>query len=167
MDFFDKLGKKASDAYKVTADKTGKIAKEAKLKMKINELKSEINDIYKQIGEIVYQKHVREEDINIKNELEEQCTKIDVLSSEIESNLQETLHLKDKKQCLACYKEIDKEFKYCPECGKKQSEEDLNSQIEHDEDIDKRDINNANLEKTIAVESDIEVEERNEVIEDE
>ena len=30
MDFFDKLGKKASEAYKVTADKTGKIAKEAK-----------------------------------------------------------------------------------------------------------------------------------------
>ena len=34
MEFFDKLGKKASEAYKVTADKTGKIAKEAKLKMK-------------------------------------------------------------------------------------------------------------------------------------
>ena len=27
MEFFDKLGKKASEAYKVTADKTGKIAK--------------------------------------------------------------------------------------------------------------------------------------------
>ena len=48
MDFFDKLGKKASEAYKVTADKTGKLAKEAKLRMKVNELKSQINDIYKQ-----------------------------------------------------------------------------------------------------------------------
>ena len=28
MEFFDKIGKKASEAYKVTADKTGKIAKE-------------------------------------------------------------------------------------------------------------------------------------------
>ena len=45
MDFFDKLGKKASEAYKVTADKTGKLAKEAKLRMKMNELKSQINDI--------------------------------------------------------------------------------------------------------------------------
>ena len=31
MEFFDKLGKKASEAYKITADKTGKIAKETKL----------------------------------------------------------------------------------------------------------------------------------------
>ena len=50
MGFFDNLGKKASAAYDATAEKTGKIAKEAKLKMKINENKSEINDIYKEIG---------------------------------------------------------------------------------------------------------------------
>ena len=37
MEFFDKLGKKASEAYKVTADKTSKIAKETKLKFKIGE----------------------------------------------------------------------------------------------------------------------------------
>ena len=30
MEFFDKLSKKASEAYKITADKTGKIAKETK-----------------------------------------------------------------------------------------------------------------------------------------
>ena len=30
MDFFDKLSQKASEAYKITADKTGKIAKEKK-----------------------------------------------------------------------------------------------------------------------------------------
>ena len=46
MEFFDKLGKKASEAYKVTADKTGKLAKEAKLRMKVADLKSQINEIY-------------------------------------------------------------------------------------------------------------------------
>ena len=46
MEFFDKLGKKASEAYKVTADKTGKLAKEAKIRMKINEMKGQIKDIY-------------------------------------------------------------------------------------------------------------------------
>ena len=49
MEFFNKIGKKASEAYKVTADKTGKLAKEAKLRMKIADLKSQINDIYKEI----------------------------------------------------------------------------------------------------------------------
>lgn len=123
MDFFDKLGKKASEAYKVTADKTGKIAKETKLKFKIGELRTQINDLYEEIGKQVYEKHVREEDISIQKELEEQCTKIDVLSDEIDSLLKECLALKDKKQCKHCYKEIEKEDKFCPNCGEKQTEE--------------------------------------------
>ena len=57
MEFFDKLGKKASEAYKMTADKTGKIAKETKMKFKIGELRSQINDIYEEIGKKVYEKH--------------------------------------------------------------------------------------------------------------
>ena len=71
MEFFDKLGKKASEAYKVTADKTGKLAKEAKLRMKIADLKSQINEIYKEIGETVYQKHTREGKYEIEKEVEE------------------------------------------------------------------------------------------------
>lgn len=123
MEFFDKLGKKATEAYKLTADKTGKIAKEAKLKLKIGELKSQINDIYKEIGKKVYEKHIREEDIDIQKELEEQCTKIDVLSDEIEGMLQECLTLRDKKQCANCNCEIEKESKFCPKCGAKQAQE--------------------------------------------
>ena len=46
MEFFDKLTKKASETYKGAAEKTGKIAKEAKLKLKISDNKSKINDIY-------------------------------------------------------------------------------------------------------------------------
>lgn len=123
MEFFDKLGKKASEAYKVTADKTGKIAKETKLKFKIGELKTQINDLYEEIGKKVYEKHIREEEICIKKDLEEQCTKIDVLSDEIDSLLKQCLALKDKKQCQKCYKEIEKEDKFCPNCGEKQTEE--------------------------------------------
>ena len=122
MEFFDKLGKKASEAYKVTADKTGKLAKEAKLRMKISELKSQINTIYKEIGELVYQKHTREGEYDISKEVGEKCTKIDVLSDEIESNLKQCLELKDKKQCPNCFTEIEKDVKFCPKCGEKQEE---------------------------------------------
>ena len=45
MDFFDKLGKKASETYKATAEKTSKIAKGTKLKIKMGELKSEVSDL--------------------------------------------------------------------------------------------------------------------------
>ena len=152
MEFFDKLGKKASEAYKFTADKTGKLAKETKLKFRMSELKSQIEDLYVEIGKKVYEKHIREQDICIKKDLEEQCTKIDVLAQEIESLQNETLELRDKMQCPKCYKEIDKNDNYCKNCGKKLEkqeeqkgeareveilEDTENRQVEEDNEIDK------------------------------
>ena len=120
--FFNKLGKKVSETYDATAEKTSKLAKEAKLRMKINENKSDIKELYREIGKKVYEKHVREENIDIKTELEEECTKIDVLSSEIETCLKSILELKQRKQCPKCHSEIELDSAYCPKCGEKQPE---------------------------------------------
>ncbi len=152
MEFFDKLGKKASEAYKLTADKTGKIAKETKLKFRIGELKTQINDIYEEIGKKVYEKHVREEDICIKKDLEDECTKIDVLSDEIDSLLKQCLELKDKKQCQNCYKEIEKDDKFCPNCGEKQTDEPAR-EVEILEELENTTVEEDNeIEKQIAME---------------
>lgn len=161
MEFFDKLGKKASEAYKVTADKTGKIAKETKIKFKIGELKTQINDIYEEIGKKVYEKHIREEDICIKKDLEEQCTKIDVLSDEIDSLLKECLALKDKKQCQKCYKEIEKDDKFCPNCGEKQTEESI-QEVEVVENLE-----NIEVEEDKAMDKQVVIEELEQDIENE
>ena len=143
MGFFDNLGKKASKAYDSTAEKTSKIAKEAKLRMKINENKSDINDIYKEIGKKVYEKHVREENIDIKTELEEECTKIDVLSAEIETCLKSILELKEKKQCEQCHTEIDLDATFCPKCGAKQPEIEVKeAEVVGVENDDNNDNNN-------------------------
>ena len=192
MEFFDKLGKKASEAYKMTADKTGKIAKEAKLKMKMADLKGQANDIYMEIGKKVYEKHVKEETLDIKKELEEECTKLDVISDEIDSILKECIDLKDKKVCQKCYSQIEKNMKFCPECGAKQEETEKNEDVKQvevveetnndekepeitTENIDgKIEINETpgnanlteeekeqaqeNLEKTVAIEADVETE---------
>ena len=190
MDFFDKLGKKASEAYKVTADKTGKLAKEAKLKLRMNDLKSQINDIYENIGKKVYEKHTREENIDIKKDLEEECTQIDVLSAEIEDILQECRNLKDKRQCQKCYKEIDKDAKFCPECGEKQedaesidveepeepenveeddfidieieTEPDVEVEISEEEQEENEEKSKDELEKTVEIESNVEDKEESE-----
>ena len=159
MEFFDKLGKKASEAYKVTADKTGKLAKEAKLRMKISDLKSQINSIYKEIGETVYQKHTREGEYDITKEIEEKCTKIDVLSDEIESNLKQCLELKDKRQCPSCFAEIEKDVKFCPKCGAKQEEiqEEPAKEVEVIEKAEEQKENNQEDEKS-TLETTVEVE---------
>ena len=155
MEFFDKLGKKASEAYKMTADKTGKIAKETKLKLKMNELKSEIKEIYEEIGKKVYEKHLREENISIKEELESECTKIDVLSDEIEQLLQQCLDLKDKKQCPKCYKEIEREAKFCPHCGEKQTNEQP-KEVEILGDLEKAEIKEENQNEKKIVKEELE-----------
>ena len=161
MEFFDKLGKKATEAYKITADKTGKIAKETKIKFKIGDLKTQVNGLYEEIGKKVYENHVREEKVDIQNEIEEQCIKIDVLSDEIDSLLKECLQLKDKKQCHKCYKEINKEDKFCPNCGEKQVEEPA-KEVEILEDLENSKIDDEKQDEAQIVEEELEQDINNE-----
>ena len=142
MDFLNKLSNVASETYKYTAEKTGKIAKEAKLKMKINENKSKIEDLYEEIGKIVYQKHVREENINIKEDIQDYCSSIDKLSSEIEDYRMQILNLKERKQCKNCFSEIDIDVKYCPNCGYEQKDEPSSKIINEKQDDDKEEVKN-------------------------
>ena len=122
MDFFNKLGKKVSETYDATAEKTSKLAKEAKLRMKINENKSDIKDLYREIGKKVYEKHIREENIDIKSELVEECSKIDAYAKDIEDMRMEILALKDLRLCKTCTAEIAITAKFCPKCGAVQEE---------------------------------------------
>ena len=187
MEFFDKLSKKASEAYKITADKTGKIAKETKLKLKISELKSEINTIYTEIGKKAYEKHTIKNGgekctENVCEQIKEKCLKIDMLSDEIDNLLKQCLELKDKKQCENCYAEIEKDVKFCPHCGAKQEEIAVEAEVlEATENSNSDDDDNAfgaeqepenkdnsddmeeekdktNLEKTVEVESNVETQ---------
>ena len=155
MEFFDKIGKKATEAYKMTTDKTGKIAKETKMKLKIGELKTQINEIYEEIGKKVYEKHVREEEICIKKELEEECTKIDVLSDEIDALLKKCLELKNKKQCESCHAQIEKEDRFCPKCGAKQTEESP-KEVEILENLEKAEVKEEKKEEKEEVKENLE-----------
>lgn len=122
MDFFDKLGKKASQTYNMAAEKTTKVARETKLKIKLNEAKNEIEDMYREIGKKIYQKHVNKEDIKIEEELVGELNEIDIKAREVEDINNELLQLKDKKRCPDCHSQIEYDYKFCPECGKKQDE---------------------------------------------
>lgn len=122
MDFFNQIGKKASQTYKFTADKTSKLAKEAKTKMSMNENKTKVQELYQEIGRKVYENYVREEKIDLSEMLTRSCEEIDVISSEIESQRKEILRLNDKKQCENCYCEIKLIDNFCPNCGARQDE---------------------------------------------
>lgn len=120
MEIIDKLKIMGCETYKYTTEKTSKIAKEARLKMKIAQNKSDIEDIYEEIGKAIYEEHIREEKTNIKEQIEQYLMHIDILADEIEDIKTELLNLKDKKKCTVCAKEMDIEDKFCPQCGKEQ-----------------------------------------------
>lgn len=123
MDFLNKLGDIANKTYKSASQKTGELAKEAKIKMKMNENKAKIKDLYEEIGKIIYQKHIHEEEVKIKEDLDSYCSQIDELSKEQEKLQEEVLALKNKRICENCYTEIELNVKYCPHCGFEQAEE--------------------------------------------
>lgn len=122
MGFFDDLSKKASETYRNTAEKTNKLTREMKLKSLINEDKGKIEKIYAEIGKKVYEKHIREENIDIKSELIEECSKIDAYAKEIEDMNTEMRALKDLRLCTKCGSEIPLSARFCPKCGAQQEE---------------------------------------------
>lgn len=122
MGFFDDLSKKASETYKNTAEKTNKLTREMKLKSLINDDKNKIEKIYAEIGKKVYEKHIREENIDIKAELAEECSKIDAYAKEIEDMNMEMLTLKGLRICKKCAAEIAVNARFCPKCGAEQEE---------------------------------------------
>lgn len=125
MEFFDRLGKKVSETYKYTTETTSKFAKETKLKMQINENKNKIEEIYKEIGKYAYKHHISAKsiDIDLEADLEEYFIQIDEICDRIDEQRKELLILKDKKQCSECYTEIEKDCKFCPNCGFEQKDE--------------------------------------------
>ena len=133
MKFFNKLGNIANKTYKSASQKTGELAKEAKIKMKMNENKGKIKDLYADIGKIIYQNHINSEDVK-QEEIDAYCHQIDNLSKKIEEYQEEILALKNKRICENCYEEIELTSKYCPQCGFEQPE------VNKEENIDDKNI---------------------------
>lgn len=138
MEFFNKLGNIASETYKKTSKKTGDLAKEAKIRMKMNEDKGKIKDLYIEIGKLVYQKHIDKIDGSIGDSLDSYCLQIDEISDGIEKALDEILLIKGKRICENCHTEIDSKVKFCPSCGTEQpeipAEEPIEAEIVENED---------------------------------
>lgn len=153
----DKIGKTATNTCRITVCKTNKMAQRTRLKMHINECKEQIEEIYNEIGKKIYEKHVREEDIDIKQDLEEECEKIDKLAKDIDNSIEHILLLKDMKKCPQCFSEIMIQYNFCPNCGKKQ----YNIKPREEKIVEK--LENENIDNTNENEAEIIKEEKEEL----
>ena len=138
MEILEKIGDAASKTYKYTAEKTSKIAKETKLKIKINDYKREIENIYREIGENVYENFVEDKELE-EEALKEKCQEIDGLSEKIVECKNEILNLKEKRQCKNCYDEIELDANYCPNCGFEQEKIEIKVEVKKEVENDEED----------------------------
>jgi len=129
MDFFNKLGKKATETYQVTKEKTVKFSEEMKLKRKINEAKNKITDLYEEIGEIAYNQYKTNIEEG-KEAISLKCEEISNKFDEIAKLEIEILSIKEVKKCTECGIEISKKDAFCSKCGKEQPQEKIEEKIE-------------------------------------
>lgn len=149
MDFFNKLGKKTTEAYQSAKEKTTKISGELRLKGKISECKDKIDDQYKEIGKIVYEKMKAGVDAS-KEEITPKCEEIERLKDEISKAEVEILALKDIKKCSSCGAELELNAEFCSKCGTKQptvekveiAVEEVATGVENAEDAEVTEISN-------------------------
>lgn len=119
MDFFSKLGKKASKTYQATKEKATSISEELKFKSKISDLKDKIEDLYTEIGKIVYEEMKDGKDVS-KEAVVEKCEEISKAKDDIEKLKIEILAVKKIKKCAECGEELDIRAEFCSKCGTKQ-----------------------------------------------
>ena len=162
MEILNKIGNIASETYKKTTKKTGELAREAKIRMKMNEDKGKIKDFYQEIGKLVYQKHNDNVDISNDQEIIDLCRNIDELSDGIEKALDELLALKGKRICQNCHTEIDIKVKFCPSCGTEQPEIPVQEPVEAevvDNNNESEEDNEEDVKEAEKVEEDVNKEE--------
>ena len=119
MDFLNKLGKKASETYQVTKEKTAKFSEEIKLKGKISDAKAQIKSLYVELGEGVYNQYKTNSEDN-SEQIKEKCNEISVKFDEIAKLEADILSLKEVKKCIECGAELNKNDDFCSKCGKEQ-----------------------------------------------
>lgn len=119
MDFFEDLGNKITQTYNAASEKTGKIAKEAKLKSNIADANGKINEEYKKIGKKIYEEYLNRREEETVAGLIEEFKEIDKNKEEIAKAEDEILALKDRRKCINCGTEFETKYEYCPKCGTK------------------------------------------------
>ena len=117
MAFFDELSKKAS-SIAASAQKTANVAK---IQHQISQKQSEFDALYHQIGQIYYS--CRQRGVQPDESIGALCDRVTALCQEIEELRGEVDRIRNVRRCAACGKVIDRNVKFCPNCGAKVAEE--------------------------------------------
>ena len=128
MDLFNKLGKKATETFQNTKEKTAKITEEYKIKATLADDKLKISELLNEIGKIVYEARENHQDID-ENIIEEKCEQIDKIKREMKDLEEKILELKDILICSGCGNKVSANDKFCSVCGEKVEKKYTNVEV--------------------------------------
>lgn len=148
MDFFNKLGKKASETYQATKEKASNLSDELKLRGKISEQKEKIEKLYKEIGEMVYNELKDGKDVS-REVIDPKCDEISKAKEQISKLETDILAVKKIKKCANCGAELEITAEFCSKCGKEQpkiEKVEIKTEPAQTEDAEVVDVSNVNEE---------------------
>ena len=99
-----------------TKETSEAVVEAAKLKYKISEINSDINEQYIKIGKLVFN---ASDDDDITESIKIPCEELSALISQRDAMQDRLNELANKKICSACGLRFDRDFDFCPRCGKK------------------------------------------------
>jgi hypothetical protein len=114
---FEGFGKKISEAARNIGDKSHEIVETSKLQHEIHEAEEEIARRYAAIGQRYYEEVGRAG--NAAETHREDCAKVLECEQAIEVLKLKVLRARGVTICTGCGQEIDRELKFCGQCGTK------------------------------------------------
>lgn len=115
MDFFERMGKKISDAGQGVSQQAKNLMEVSQLNSSISENERKITQLYQLMGQLYYEKHKNDAAAEEKDKLDE----ISRLYDEIFQQKEKIKEIKGIVKCMNCGAEVVSNSAFCNVCGAK------------------------------------------------
>lgn len=133
------VGDKTANVANNVAKKSGELVEITKLNSSISAEENKIRDTFTEIGKMIYDRFEKNENDTNDTEILNLCNSIITMKNNIAAYKDKISELKGIKACPNCKTDIEKDMRYCPECGNKQEmpiEEQQAIILDEDQHID-------------------------------
>lgn len=113
MDFFEKMGKRISDASQNVAQQTKGLAETTKLNSAISKTEKQIAQLISVLGQTYYENHKNDPSAEGLDTI----AQINTLYAEIEANREKIKQIKGITKCANCGTELPAGASFCNVCG--------------------------------------------------
>lgn len=117
MDLLNDIGKRITDTAKTVTRKSEDIVEITKLNLAIGSEEDKIKRMLYEIGSELYRSYINGKPYG--ESYDSKCSEVKQLEENIKTLKERILLLKGNKTCKTCNSVVDVEVNYCPSCGEK------------------------------------------------